>query len=132
MALSETPIQAEILGEKHRGDHAQSVVHPARVPKLFHSCIHERIARLTFLPELEFDGAILPGKVFELFFEGAFGGMGKMVEEVVRILLKTRSLLIYPAAKDGQHPLSLLISTVTGMLTLLSEIGMVLVTMLME
>ena len=52
IALSDTPVDKQILHQKAGGNHSQAVVHPPGFIQLAHGGINNRIARFPFLPGL--------------------------------------------------------------------------------
>ena len=62
------PREHEVLGEKRTGDHAYPVVHPADVPELPHSGIHDGITGLPLRPGGKSCRVCLPGHAVKLGF----------------------------------------------------------------
>ncbi len=67
--LAQSPIDEQVLGEEHRGDHAEAVVHPAERPELAHGGIHDGEAGLSLAPGGESAGVIVPDQAIGLGLE---------------------------------------------------------------
>ena len=59
-AFTLAPVDQQVLGQKHRADHAQPVVHPAGCQELTHGSVDDGDAGAAFLPGRQPFGVLAP------------------------------------------------------------------------
>ncbi|MNI73981.1 hypothetical protein D3C73_1300370 [compost metagenome] len=69
--LAFAPVDQQVLGQEHRHDHAQAVVHPAGFQQLANRRVDDRQAGACLLPGQQLLGRLAPGQGFGFRAEGA-------------------------------------------------------------
>src|SRR5581483_7362151 len=60
ITLAPLPVDEEILGQEHRHDHAEAVVHPAGGVQAAHGGVHDGIAGHAGAPRVEVRAIVVP------------------------------------------------------------------------
>ena len=84
--LTFLPGLQQMFHEKRSRDHAHAVMHPARLPKLAHPGIHNRIASLPALPGAKHPGIRRPGKGREIGAQRRLRHFRAVPEQMMRKL----------------------------------------------
>lgn len=86
VAFAPLPIDEEVFGEEHGGDHAAAVVHPADAEELTHGGIDDGEAGAALTPGFEVRAVGAPGNV--LGFEAESAGLAEARETDEQVLIE--------------------------------------------
>ena len=80
--LSESPVQMEVLGEKHGDDHAHPIVHESSGEELSNTGVDDGDASLAGLPRFKLLFRFIPGKAAPNGIKLPLQYLGKVVEDL--------------------------------------------------
>ena len=75
------PVNAQVLHQERRDDHAHAVVHPAGRPQLAHACIHDRNAGAAPLPGTQMRSVARPREALEAPIERLQRRVREVIEQ---------------------------------------------------
>ncbi len=82
-SLANAPVDEKMLDEKRRDDHANAIMHPSCRPKLAHTGIDDRIARLAGSPNLHLQGIVAPRKSVERRLQVGVGHLRMQGQDII-------------------------------------------------